>query len=48
MIQAFDGKLPKIAETAFIREMAYIIGDVEIGKGSSVWPAYGVICPHLK
>ena len=29
---------PKIHPTAFISEFAYVIGDVEIGEGSSVWP----------
>ena len=33
-----DGKTPKIHPSAFISEFAYIIGDVEIGQGSSVWP----------
>jgi len=38
MIRAFGGKTPKIAPTAFISEAAYIVGDVEIGEHSSVWP----------
>jgi carbonic anhydrase/acetyltransferase-like protein (isoleucine patch superfamily) len=38
MIRSFKGNTPKIAETAFISEAAYIIGDVEIGENSSVWP----------
>ncbi len=38
MIRSFDGKTPRIDPTAFIAETAYIIGDVEIGAGSSVWP----------
>jgi carbonic anhydrase/acetyltransferase-like protein (isoleucine patch superfamily) len=38
MIRSFNGKTPKIAESAFISEAAYIIGDVEIGENSSVWP----------
>ena len=38
MIRSFKGLKPKIAETAFISEAAYIIGDVEIGEKSSVWP----------
>jgi carbonic anhydrase/acetyltransferase-like protein (isoleucine patch superfamily) len=37
MIRSFKGKKPKIAESAFISEAAYIIGDVEIGENSSVW-----------
>ena len=38
MIISFNGKTPKIAASAFISESAYIVGDVEIGEGSSVWP----------
>jgi carbonic anhydrase/acetyltransferase-like protein (isoleucine patch superfamily) len=38
MIRSFNGKTPKIAATAFISEAAYIVGDVEIGEYSSVWP----------
>jgi carbonic anhydrase/acetyltransferase-like protein (isoleucine patch superfamily) len=38
MIRSFNGKTPKIAESAFISEAAYVIGEVEIGERSSVWP----------
>jgi len=38
MIQAFNGKRPVIASTAFVHETAVIIGDVHIGEASSVWP----------
>lgn len=38
MIRRFNGKKPKIAESTFISEAAYIIGDVEIGENSNVWP----------
>lgn len=38
MIRSFQGKTPKIAPTAFISEAAYVIGEVEIGDYSSVWP----------
>ena len=31
------GKSPRIAENCFLAENATIIGDVEIGNGSSVW-----------
>jgi carbonic anhydrase/acetyltransferase-like protein (isoleucine patch superfamily) len=37
MIRSF-GKTPKIAESAFVSETAYVIGDVEIGEESNVWP----------
>ena len=38
MIKSFRGKTPRIAESAFISEAAYIVGDVEIGENSSIWP----------
>jgi carbonic anhydrase/acetyltransferase-like protein (isoleucine patch superfamily) len=39
MIRSINGKTPRIAESAFVSEAAYVIGDVEIGEDSSVWPA---------
>jgi carbonic anhydrase/acetyltransferase-like protein (isoleucine patch superfamily) len=38
MIRGFNGKIPKIDKSAFVSEAAYIVGDVEIGENSSVWP----------
>jgi carbonic anhydrase/acetyltransferase-like protein (isoleucine patch superfamily) len=38
MIRSYRGKTPRIAESAFVSEAAYVIGDVEIGDNSSVWP----------
>jgi carbonic anhydrase/acetyltransferase-like protein (isoleucine patch superfamily) len=38
MIRSFDGKTPKIAQSAWVSETAYIVGDVEVGENSSVWP----------
>ncbi len=38
MIRSFNGKTPKIADSAFISEAAYIVGGVEIGENSSIWP----------
>jgi carbonic anhydrase/acetyltransferase-like protein (isoleucine patch superfamily) len=38
MIRSFRGISPKIADSAFISEAAYVVGDVEIGENSSVWP----------
>mgnify|MGYP006286230131 CR=1 FL=1 len=38
MIRSFNGKTPRIAGSAFVSEAAYVVGDVEIGEGSSVWP----------
>ncbi|MBT4890903.1 MAG: gamma carbonic anhydrase family protein [Rhodospirillales bacterium] len=37
LILPYNGKMPKIHETAFIAPNAVIIGDVEIGAHSSVW-----------
>jgi len=38
MIREIKGKSPKIAASAFVSEAAYVVGDVEIGENSSVWP----------
>jgi carbonic anhydrase/acetyltransferase-like protein (isoleucine patch superfamily) len=38
MIKRFRGKTPRIADSAFISETAYIVGDVEIGENCSIWP----------
>ena len=38
MIRSFNGKTPKIDEAAFVSEAAYVVGDVEIGENSNVWP----------
>ena len=36
-ILPYKGKMPKIADDVFVAPGAQIIGDVEIGAGSSVW-----------
>jgi carbonic anhydrase/acetyltransferase-like protein (isoleucine patch superfamily) len=38
VIRSFQGKTPKVHPTAWVSEAAYVIGDVEIGEHSSVWP----------
>ena len=38
MIRSLGGKSPRVHPTAFVSEFAYVVGDVEIGEGSSVWP----------
>ena len=38
MIREIGGKAPRIHPSCFISEACYIVGDVEIGEGSSVWP----------
>ncbi|NDB21992.1 MAG: gamma carbonic anhydrase family protein [Proteobacteria bacterium] len=40
-ILPFRGIWPTIADDAFIADSAYVIGDVTIGAGSSVW--YGAV-----
>ena len=41
MIRQFQGTRPQIDPTAFIAETAVVIGDVQIGKESSLW--YNVV-----
>ena len=48
MIKPFNGKSPKIAASAFISEQAYIVGDVEIGENSSVWPGTVIRGDHAR
>jgi carbonic anhydrase/acetyltransferase-like protein (isoleucine patch superfamily) len=38
MIRNLGKRKPKIDVSVFVSEYAYIVGDVEIGKNSSVWP----------
>jgi carbonic anhydrase/acetyltransferase-like protein (isoleucine patch superfamily) len=38
VIQSFRGKTPKIGERVYLDSQARIIGNVEIGNDSSVWP----------
>jgi len=38
MIRSFDGKTPRIALSAYVDDTAVVIGDVEIGEETSVWP----------
>lgn len=50
MIKSLNGKTPRIADSACISEWCYIVGDVEIGENSTVWPGaviradFGKIC----
>jgi carbonic anhydrase/acetyltransferase-like protein (isoleucine patch superfamily) len=39
MIRSFRGTKPRIAASAYVDPGAHVIGDVEIGDRSSVWPA---------
>lgn len=38
MIRSIGGKTPQIHPSVFVSEAAYIVGDVIIGAGSSIWP----------
>lgn len=38
MIRSFDGKRPVIHPRAYVNEAAYVVGEVEIGEDSAVYP----------
>ena len=38
MIQRVDGKRPELARDAYVHPSAMVIGQVKLGKQSSVWP----------
>jgi carbonic anhydrase/acetyltransferase-like protein (isoleucine patch superfamily) len=38
MIRSFRGTKPRIAASAYVDPGAHVIGDVEIGERSSIWP----------
>lgn len=38
MLQEFQGMMPHLHETAWAHEGAWLIGDVELAAGASVWP----------
>ena len=48
MIRSLGGKTPKIHPTAFVSEAAYVVGDVEIGEGSSILPGTIIRGNHHK
>ena len=48
MIRSFQGKTPKVHPTAWVSEAAYVIGDVEIGPYSSVWPGSVIRADTIK
>jgi len=41
-IRSFNGRNPQVAKSAYIDESAAVIGDVVLGKDSSVWPQVSV------
>ena len=38
MIRAIGQRKPKVDPTAFVSELAYVVGHVEIGPNASIWP----------
>ena len=42
MIRTLNGITPKVAETAWVSEFAYVVGNVEIGDYASIWPGVTV------
>jgi len=40
-LQEYNGRRPALAPSAFVAPNASVIGDVTLGKGSSVW--YGAV-----
>ena len=42
MIRTLNGVTPKVAETAWVSEFAYVVGNVEIGEYASIWPGVTV------
>ena len=38
MIKNFGKKKPKVDPSVFISEAAYLVGDIKMGRNSSVWP----------
>jgi carbonic anhydrase/acetyltransferase-like protein (isoleucine patch superfamily) len=37
-VRSMGDKVPVVAPTAWVSEAAYLVGDVHLGDGSSVWP----------
>ena len=42
MIRTLNGITPKVADTAWVSEFAYVVGNVEIGEYASIWPGVTV------
>ncbi|MFC6726669.1 gamma carbonic anhydrase family protein, partial [Halobium palmae] len=38
MRETFEGSTPAVADSAFVSEMTYLVGDVTVGERSSLWP----------
>lgn len=37
-VRSLGPKVPRISSTAWVSEAAYVVGDVELADGSTVWP----------
>jgi carbonic anhydrase/acetyltransferase-like protein (isoleucine patch superfamily) len=37
-VRAFEDKVPAVADSAWVSEAAYVVGDVVLGEGASIWP----------
>lgn len=37
-VQTFEGRMPRLHSTAYVADSALVLGDVEIGADSSLWP----------
>jgi carbonic anhydrase/acetyltransferase-like protein (isoleucine patch superfamily) len=37
-VRSLGSRVPRIDPSAWVSEAAYVVGDVELGPGSSVWP----------
>ena len=48
MIRSYRGMTPKVHPTAWVSEAAYVVGDVEIGAYSSVWPGTVIRADTIK
>jgi len=42
VLESFDGREPKVAESAFVHPSAMIRGDVEIGDHTIIWPGASI------
>jgi len=38
LLREFNGRRPKVHPSAYVDPAAVVIGDVEVGEGSSIWP----------
>ncbi|HEY9151001.1 MAG TPA: gamma carbonic anhydrase family protein [Gammaproteobacteria bacterium] len=37
-VQTFEGRMPRLHPTAYVADSALVLGDVDIGADSSLWP----------